>query len=211
MMHAYKDLYEKELKIQYASMESYRSLSNGYSRLLGENKELKRKIAVFTTGPAACSRTPVGRKAGKSEDVSTAMAPAVAVAGAAALACGISPPEKCKSPRGLTWRRCGTSSGDVAVSTGGSSSTLAGTPESFDFSEVDVAGAALACGISSPTKCESPRGLPPLEKCESPRGFTWRRCGISSGDFRDLGPEIYPPRHGGLLTVAGGDDVDSLD
>lgn len=146
-MNAYKDLYEKELKIQHASMESYRSLFNGYSRLLSENKELKRKIA-------ACSRTPVGGKADELEDISTAMVPKVA-----ALDRGISLPEKIKPPRGLTWRRCETSSGDVAVGTGGSSSTVAGTPESFGFSKVDVVGASLGCGLPSPTKCESPRGL----------------------------------------------------
>lgn len=153
-MRAYMDLYEKELKIQHASMESYRSLSKGYSRLLVEIKELKRKIAVFTAGPAA----PVGRKADESENVSTAMVPTVAVVGAA-LDRGISLPEKSKPTRGFTWRRCETTSGDVAVSTGGSSSTVAGTPESFGFSNVDVVGASLACGPPSLMKCESPRGL----------------------------------------------------
>ena len=237
-MHAYKDLYEKELEIQHASVESYRSLTKGYSRLLADNKALKQKITVATVGPAACSRSPVDleqrenivvknveHEASESaENISTAMA--------------------------------------AASSTGGSSSTvptLAGTPESFACSPLDLSETALttikraahdrgdemqdvgaAIGdskaakaaitapriepvahrqrrpfpleIPTPNSASFPGALGPPKKSDSPRVLGWRRCGTSAGEVRDLGCNISPSRRGGLITMAEDDDgIDPFD
>lgn len=47
-MQAYKGLYEDQLQTQYASAESYRSLTRGYSRLSADNKALRRETAAVT-------------------------------------------------------------------------------------------------------------------------------------------------------------------
>ena len=58
-MQAYKSLYEDQLQTQYASKDSYRSLTKGYSRLVADNKALRREIAVSTAIPSGHSPSPV--------------------------------------------------------------------------------------------------------------------------------------------------------